>query len=159
MTGVQTCALPISGRPAPPPPEATIRPVTDDAGRADYTRIMTRAFALYGAPEASTAEHFARLAGLVGPTTQAYLAYRDGRAVAGAILYMAHGVGGIGWVGTLPEEFGRGYGRAVTWAVIAEGLGRGARFMSLQASPMGEPMYRRMGFTTATHYRWFLATT
>src|SRR5439155_661852 len=85
-------------RAALPPPEATIRPVTDDAGRADYARIMTRAFALYGAPEASTAEHFARLAGLVGPTTQAYLAYRDGRALAGAVLYMAHGVGGIGWV-------------------------------------------------------------
>ncbi len=43
--------------------------------------------------------------------------------------------------------------------MIAEGLRRGARFMSLQASPMGEPMYRRMGFTTPTHYRWFLATT
>src|SRR5438128_1532477 len=83
----------------------------------------------------------------------------QGRALAGAILYMAHGVGGIGWVGTLPEEFGRGYGRAVTWAAITEGLRRGARFTNLQASPMGEPMYRRMGFTTATHYRWFLATT
>jgi len=151
--------LPGAGRPAPPPPGATIRPVTDDAGRRDYARIMTRAFALYGAPEASTAEHFASLAGVTGPTTQAYLAYQDGHAVAGAILYMAHGVGGIGWVGTLPEEFGRGYGRAVTSAVIAEGLGRGARFMSLQASPMGEPMYRRMGFTTPTHYRWFLAAT
>jgi len=151
--------LPGAGRPAPPPPEVTIRPVTDDAGRAGYARVMTRAFAVYGAPEASTAEHFASLAGVVGPTTQAYLAYRDGRALAGAMLYMAHGVGGIGWVGTLPEEFGRGYGRAVTWAVIAEGLRRGARFMSLQASPMGEPMYRRMGFTTPTHYRWFLATT
>jgi len=151
--------LPGAGRPAPPPPEVTIRPVTDDAGRAVCAGVMTRAFAVYGAPEASTAEHFASLAGVVGPTTQAYLAYRDGRALAGAMLYMAHGVGGIGWVGTLPEEFGRGYGRAVTWAVIAEGLRRGARFMSLQASPMGEPMYRRMGFTTPTHYRWFLATT
>jgi hypothetical protein len=151
--------LPGAGRPAPPAPDASILPVTDEAGRVEYARIMTRAFALYGAPEASTAEHFARLAALVGPTTQAYLAYRSGRPVAGAVLYMAHGVGGIGWVGTLPEEFGRGYGRAVTWAVIAEGLRRGARFMSLQASPMGEPMYRRMGFTTPTHYRWFLAPT
>src|SRR5207247_758593 len=106
-----------------------------------------------------TDEHFASLAGVTGPTTKAYLAYQDGHAVAGAILYMAHGVGGIGWVGTLPEEFGRGYGRAVTSAVIAAGLGRGARFMSLQASPMGEPMYRRMGFTTPTHYSWFLAAT
>jgi GNAT superfamily N-acetyltransferase len=132
--------LPGAERPAPPR-EIDIRLVT------------------YGTPEASTAEHFATLASVVGPATQAYFAYKDGRAVAGAILYMAHGVGGIGWVGTLPEEFGRGYGRAVTWAVIAEGIRRGARFMNLQASPMGESMYRRMGFTTPTHYRWFLATT
>ena len=151
--------LPGAERPAPPPREIDIRPVTDDAGRADYGAIMVRAFGLYGTPEASTAEHFATPASVVGPATQAYLAYKDGRAVAGAILYMAHGVGGIGWVGTLPEEFGRGYGRAVTWAVIAEGIRRGARFMNLQASPMGESMYRRMGFTTPTHYRWFLATT
>jgi hypothetical protein len=149
--------LPGAGRPRVPPREIVIRAVTDDAGRADYGCVMSRAFALYGTPEASTAEHFATLASVVGPATQAYLAYRDGRALAGAILYMAHGVGGIGWVGTLPGEFGRGYGSAVTWAVIAEGLRRGARFLSLQASPMGEPMYRRMGFTTPTHYRWFLA--
>src|SRR5207248_7714507 len=45
--------LPGAGRPAPPLPGATIRPVTDDAGRRDYARIMTRAFALHGAPAAS----------------------------------------------------------------------------------------------------------
>src|SRR5947199_5811739 len=99
--------LPCPGRPAPPPPEVTIRPVTDDPGRRDYARIMTRAFALYGAPEASTAEHFASLAGVTAPATQAYLAYQDGRAVAGGIPYMAHRRGGIGWVGTLPEGVGR----------------------------------------------------
>lgn len=150
--------LPDAGRPVAPPREITIRPVTDDAGRAAYARIMTRAFGLYGTPELSTAEHFVNLASVVGPATQAYLAYREGHAVAGATLYMAHGVGGIGWVGTLPDEFGHGYGSAVTWAVVTEGLRRGARFMSLQASPMGEPMYRRLGFTTPTHYRWFLAS-
>ncbi len=151
--------LPGGGPAVAPPDGSAVRPVTDDAGRADYARIMARAFALYGTPESSTLEHFEDLASVVGPATQAFLAYRDGRAVAGATLYMAHGVGGVGWVGTLPEEFGRGYGSAVSWAVIAEGLRRCARFMGLQASPMGEPMYRRMGFTTPTHYRWFLATT
>ena len=92
---------------------------------------------------------------MTGPAVQAYLAYRDGRAVAGALLYMAHGVGGIGWVATVPEEFGRGYGAAVTGTVVAEGLRRGAAFLNLQASPMGAPMYARLGFTTPTHYRWF----
>ena len=118
---------------------------------------MARAFGLYGNAEESIVEHFATLASVCGPTTQAFLAWRDGHAVAGATLYMAHGVGGIGWVGTSPDAFRRGYGQTVTRAVIAEGFRRGARFMNLQASPMGEPMYRRMGFLTPTHYRWFLA--
>jgi GNAT superfamily N-acetyltransferase len=111
---------------------------------------------LYGVPEESIAEHFAMRESVEGPATQAFLAWREDRPVAGAILYMAHEVGGIGWVATRPDEFRRGYGRAITWAVIAEGLQRGARFMNLQASPMGEPMYRRMGFSTPTHYRWFI---
>ena len=148
--------VPGAGAAVTPPPDVTIRPVLDDAERVEYGRLVTRAFAVYGVPEESIAEHFATLESVRGPATQAYLAWRDDRAVAGAILYMAHGVGGIGWVGTLPEEFGRGYGRVITWAVIEEGIRRGARFMNLQASPMGEPMYRRMGFTTPTHYRWFL---
>ncbi len=141
----------------PVPADVVIQPVTDDVGRAEYGCLMALSFGVYGAPEDSVLEHFATLAAVCAPTTQAFLAHRDGRAVAGATLYMAHGVGGIGWVGTLPGDFRRGYGRAVTQAVIDEGLRRGARFLNLQASPMGEPMYRRMGFLTPTYYRWFLA--
>lgn len=141
--------------PAPAPPDVEVRAVND---AAEYGRVAAAAFGVYGVPEASVTEHFETVASVSDQETQAYLAYRDGRAVAGAILYMAHGVGGIGWVATLPAEFGRGYGRAVTRAVIEDGFARGARFMNLQASPMGEPMYRRMGFTTPTHYRWFLAS-
>jgi acetyltransferase (GNAT) family protein len=148
--------FPGAGPAVPPPPGVTIEPVRDDAGRRAYARVMARSFGVYGTPESSTVEHFETLASLAAPDIQGYLAWRDGRPVAGATLYMAHGVGGIGWVGTLPEEFGHGYGPAVTWAVIAEGVRRGARFMNLQASPMGEPMYRRIGFTAPTHYRWFL---
>jgi hypothetical protein len=147
--------LPEAWSDVPAPPEVDIRPTSD---AAEYGRVAARAFGVYGVPEESITEHFGTPASVSGSDTQAYLAYRDGRAVAGAILYMAHGVGGIGWVATLPEEFGRGYGRAVTCAVIVEGLARGARFMNLQASPMGEPMYRRLGFTTPTHYRWFVAS-
>ena len=151
--------MPGAGSPPSPPGDVDIRPIVDERGREVYAGLMAQAFGVYGTPADSTAEHFAALASVHGPATQAYLAWRDGRAVAGAMLYMAHGVGGIGWVGTLPDEFGRGYGSAVTWRVIEEGLRRGARFMNLQASPMGEPMYRRMGFLTPTHYRWFLAST
>ena len=140
----------------PLPQNIGIRCVVDDAGREDYARVMAEAYGVYGAPKASILSHFALLGSVVGPTKQAFLAYRNRLPVAGAILYLSHGVGGVGWVGTVPSEFGRGYGSAVTWKVVTEGLARGARFMNLQASPMGAPVYRRMGFTTPTHYRAFL---
>jgi len=149
--------LPGDGTPAPAPPELTIRPVVDEAGRADYARMSEAAWAIYGSPEGSTASHFAALAGVHGPTTQAFLAYRGREAVAGAILYVSHDVGGVGWVGTAPDAQRRGYGAAVTWAVVQEGFRRGVRVMNLQASPMGEPVYRRMGFRTPTEYRFFVA--
>jgi predicted GNAT family acetyltransferase len=62
-------------------------------------------------------------------------------------------------VGTLPRAFGRGYGTAVTWEVVEQGLARGVPFLSLQASPMGAPVYARMGFTTPTRYRVFVELT
>jgi hypothetical protein len=141
------------GEPIATPPDIVVRPVLDDGGRAAYADVMAQAYAVYGAPEESTRERFALLASLHGPDTQAFVAWKNGRAVAGATLVLAHGVGGVNWVGTLPAEFGRGYGATVTWAVVQEGLRRGARFLNLQASPMGAPVYRRMGFTTPTHYR------
>lgn len=144
--------------PVPVPPAIEIRAVSDDAGREAYTEVIAESFAVYDAPRESTRSHFVKLRAVTGPTTQAFLAYAGGRAVAGALLYMSHGVGGIGWVGTRPEERGHGYGRAVTAAVAREGFRRGARFMNLQASPMGAPMYRRMGFSVPTEYHVWIAS-
>jgi hypothetical protein len=134
----------------------SVRPVGSESEREAYGGIMAEAYALYGTPRESTRAHFARMASVVGPSTQSYLAWDGTRAVAGATLYLSHGVGGIGWVGTLPDAGRRGFGMAVTGGVIRAGLARGARFLNLQASPMGEPLYRRMGFSTPTHYRVFV---
>jgi predicted acetyltransferase len=72
-------------------------------------------------------------------------------------VYLTHGVAGIAWVGTIPECRNRGFGEAVTWAAVREGLRRGACFANLQASPMGRPIYERMGFITPTSYRVMVA--
>lgn len=152
---------PEEGAPVRPPAGIEMRTVADDRGRATFAELMASAYGVYGTPKESTRERFATPASVTGTNRVAFLAYRrdgsDERAVAGAMLYMAHGVGGVNWVGTLPDEFGKGYGAAVTWAVVEEGRRRGARFMNLQASPMGERVYRRLGFATATHYRVFVA--
>jgi hypothetical protein len=131
----------------------TIRAVADDIGRADFARVSGAAYATYGAPAEYADDVFASIESVCAPHIQAFLGYRGERAVAGAIVYVTHGVAGIGWVGTLPEERGHGYGEAVTWAAIREGFRRGASLASLQASPMGRPIYERMGFITPTEYR------
>lgn len=130
-----------------------IRPVTDDRGRRDYQHITAEAYATYGAPRRYAADAFAELESVCAPHIQGFVGYVSGQPAAAAALYLTHGVAGIGWVGTVPEQRGRGYGEAVTWAAIREGFRRGASFANLQASIMGRPIYARMGFETITEYR------
>jgi hypothetical protein len=143
--------------PVPIPDDVALRPVTDAADVDAYGRVMADAWSVYGVEHASTLAHFVVPESLIAPTRWAVLAWRGDEPIAGAILYVSHGVGGIGWVGTVPAAHGRGYGAAVTAAVAAEGVRRGVRFLSLQASPMGAPVYRRMGFATPSSYRVFVA--
>ncbi len=145
-----------AGTPVAPPAELALRAVENDDDREAYADVMAEAYAVYGTPEESTQAFFARMQSVRGPTTQAFLGWVGERAVAGAILYRSHGIGGIGWVGTRPSAFGRGYGAALTWRVVEEGVRRGVPWLNLQASPMGAPVYRRLGFETPTHYRMFI---
>jgi hypothetical protein len=41
---------------------------------------------------------------------------------------------------------------ALTWAAAASGFERSCTIASLQASALGEPVYRRMGFETVSEY-------
>jgi GNAT superfamily N-acetyltransferase len=67
------------------------------------------------------------------------------------------GVAGIYWVGTADGARGKGLGRAITAAAVNAGFDLGADLTSLQASPMGEPIYRTMGFETIYDYRLLMA--
>ena len=69
---------------------------------------------------------------------------------------LSHGVAGIYWVGTLPEARGRGIAEACTRAATNAGFAAGASFAALQASVMGEPIYRRMGYREVTRYPWYV---
>jgi len=70
----------------------------------------------------------------------------DGRAASIAAASVSHGFVGIYAVATDPAFRGRGYGEALTWAAT---MFRPDLPATLQASPMGRPVYERMGFTTS----------
>jgi GNAT superfamily N-acetyltransferase len=140
-------------RPMPPPTGLDIRPVIDDRARCEFLEVVAEAYSVYGAPREFAEDAFAAMESVCAPHIQAYVAYLRSEPVAAASLYLSHGAAGVGWVATLSEHRRQGYGEAVTAAVVREGFRRGAGFANLQASPMGESLYERMGFSTRTDYQ------
>jgi GNAT superfamily N-acetyltransferase len=139
--------------PAPDPtvPDGyTLSRVTDEQGMRDLVAAVAVPFEL---PD-EVASAFSRIDAVLAPFVGAVVARdRSGRPVAGAWTAVSHGVAGVGFVGALDEVRGRGLGTAVTAAAMRLGYAMGARSSALQASPMGRPVYARMGFREIGTYR------
>ena len=76
----------------------------------------------------------------------------DDVPVSTALMGVTGNTAGIYNVATPPEHRRRGYGEALTWAAVAEGRRLGCDHSTLQASPMGAPIYRRMGYLDVGTY-------
>lgn len=79
----------------------------------------------------------------------------DGRVVGTTVIMMAHEVAGIFLVHVAESHRRRGVGGALTAAALGAGRDRGMRLAALGASPAGETLYRRFGFTTVSEYHLF----
>ncbi|MCU1600378.1 MAG: family N-acetyltransferase [Frankiales bacterium] len=77
----------------------------------------------------------------------------DGGPVSTATLVVAEGVAAVYGVGTLSSHRGRGLGRAVTLAVLHEGVRRGCDLAFLNPSDLGHGVYRGLGFADAPGWR------
>lgn len=119
---------------------------------AEFWRVAAAAYSELGFP----AEMFAQYKdgqALLADDVAVFVGEVDGAVAAIAMTIVAGGVAGIYWVGSLPAARGRGLGRAVTTAATLAGLDLGGEFASLQASPMGRPIYEAMGYRTIYDYR------
>ncbi len=85
-------------------------------------------------------------------TTAAFLGRVGGKPVASSVLFTSAGVAGLYFVGTLPAHRGRGLARAMTVHAMREGRERGYRIGTLQATEMGLPVYRRLGFQAYSRF-------
>jgi GNAT superfamily N-acetyltransferase len=86
-----------------------------------------------------------------------YVGLLDGEPVASATLFLGAGVGGVWHVGTMTNARGQGIGAAMTLAPLATARALGYRVGTLYASPMGEGVYRRLGFAEygrMEQYQW-----
>ena len=150
-------------RPLPelvPPEGISLHPVDDEAAVRAFVGVNGQAYNTYGLPPEALEDLFDRPAALLDdPAAHVVVAARrGGEPLATAMVYESDGVASVQWVGTVPSARGLGLGALVTTWVTNLAFDRGASSVNLQASPMGEPVYLRLGYETIFHYseyvRW-----
>ncbi|MBN1471096.1 MAG: GNAT family N-acetyltransferase [Syntrophaceae bacterium] len=75
-----------------------------------------------------------------------FLAYFDGKPVATSLLFTHKNTAGIYYVSTLPACRNRGFGQKITQAAMQSAKESGFKDVILQATPMGERIYKKIGF-------------
>jgi GNAT superfamily N-acetyltransferase len=135
-----------------------VRPVLDVDDARTYWEICDAVYPVLGIPAGTFSVVFDPEQLLDPDRVWACLAYQDGRPVACASSWFAAGVGCLGWIASLPDVRGRGLAAACTVAAANQTLELGADVVSLQASEMGEDLYRRLGFEEIFAYRVLGAT-
>jgi ribosomal protein S18 acetylase RimI-like enzyme len=141
----------------PLPAGVQLRRVVSASDATDYWQVATGAYASIGFPPEIFAFYEGH-DGLIADNAAAFIADLDGRPAAIAMTIVSHGVAGIYWVGTSDDARGRGLGWTVTATAVNAGFDLGAEIASLQASPMGESLYLRMGFETIFSYKLLMST-
>jgi GNAT superfamily N-acetyltransferase len=140
----------------PLPDGAELRRLSDEGEAPGFWQVAKAAYASNGFPPevfAGYTDH----SGLLAENVAAFVAYLDDKPASIAMTIASHGVAGIYWVGSHERARGLGLGRAVTVAATNAGLALGADIASLQASPMGRPIYTKLGYETAYDYRLLMS--
>lgn len=86
------------------------------------------------------------------PDAELFVGYADQQPACTSMLIKTGPVAGIYWVATLERFRNRGFGKAITVESLVAGRNRDCALASLQASVMGEPVYRKIGFDNPYNY-------
>lgn len=85
-----------------------------------------------------------------------YIGYLDDTPVASAALVLDSGVAGVYAIATIPEARQRGIGRYMTMLPLLEARRLDYRVAVMQASSMGYPIYKGLGFCDVCNYRLYM---
>jgi ribosomal protein S18 acetylase RimI-like enzyme len=141
---------------SPRDPGVVVRTVESAEDVQTFIDVMIDAYATLQLSAASVTALLSQPTRWLTPFSRVQLVLEHGRAVAGGILLLSHGVAGIYWVGTHSDARKRGHGETITRALSELAFDAGARAVFLHASPMGEATYRRIGYSQITRYRRYV---
>lgn len=112
-----------------------------------------------GFPDAEVEAFSSLEAGLSDPQYRAqfrYIGYLEGDPVATSAMALGSGVAGIYAVATLPQARRKGIGRLMTVLPLLDARRQGYRTGVLQASPMGFPIYQKIGFRQVCNFNLYV---
>lgn len=139
----------------PPPDGWRVEVVRDEAMLALWTRLSGEGF---GGDVQIFHDAYARHGFRPEAASSRFIGYARDEPVTSATLSLAGGIAGLFDVSTPPGFRRRGYGDAITRALMRAARQRGFRQMWTWASAMGKSVYQRAGFIAADfgirEYRW-----
>lgn len=141
---------------APEQQGLTIRRVIEPREAHDFAEVCARSYEALKLPSNVTRKLFAFPERWLRPHWHAFVVYEHEQPVSAAALLFSHGIAGVYWVATVEEARGRGHAERVMRHIGAHAFDHGARCVVLQASPFGEPIYRKLGYREITRYPWYL---
>jgi GNAT superfamily N-acetyltransferase len=139
---------PIPPATSPVPAEHEIRRATDDADVEVHLRTAALGF---GMPE-DLLRPIVPPETWRQPDTAVYVGYTDGQPVTTGFGRRTGRTIGVYNIATIESARRHGLGAAMTERVTADGAVDGCDVAILQASPMGLPIYERLGYRTVVEY-------
>ena len=120
-----------------------LQQATDNETLKQWSQVCAKGF---GMPDFAGEAFYDVMCHADQDTTRAYLGRLGGEPVAASLLLLAAGVAGIYNVATIPQARRKGIGARMTDMPLLEARTMGYKAAILQASDMGESVYRSMGF-------------
>jgi GNAT superfamily N-acetyltransferase len=151
LPGMALQPLPAPGR-VPAPDGIEIREVHGGRGVADHVAAVASGFGMD--PEVVGA--FVTEAAVARPDIALYVGYDGELPVAAGLGMRVDRTIGVFNIATVEAWRGRGIGAALTMRVVDDGAAAGCDTAILQASPMGLPVYERLGFVTVLEYDGYI---
>jgi ribosomal protein S18 acetylase RimI-like enzyme len=137
---------------APHPDGIVLRALTTEDQALAFTAMCDQAYTSLGLPQGVFTSMVAPPLRTPPPYEVTIGAFDGDGLVSGAQVLFSHGIAGVYAVGTAAGARGRGLAELVTRTVTNLAFDRGVRWVTLQASPMGESIYRRMGYRDLYRY-------
>jgi ribosomal protein S18 acetylase RimI-like enzyme len=112
----------------------------------DAVRVNAQAYEAIKLPAEETRVFFGRAEALLSPRVAGFVAYRDAVPVSTALTIMSGRGAGVYWVGTATSALRSGLAEICTRLATNAGFDHGASAVTLQATPFGAGLYRKIGY-------------